>query len=205
MLVAAALLWRAADAQQIAGTRMPITMDADRSELDLRQNRSIFHGLRITQGATRIEAERAETSAGTDFTDSSWRFIGDVQIDVGASQIRGEAAELRFVNHQLVSARVNGAPATFLDIDDVSGRRTNGSANSFYYDLESGRVTFEGAARVEDGENEVAGSVLVYALEDQRVLFEGDRTSGEKVRITIQPPETGELEQARDEAETPTP
>ena len=180
-------------------------MDADRSELDLRQNRSIFYGLRITQGATRIEAERAETSAGTDFTDSRWRFAGDVRIDVGETRIRGGSADLHFVNHELVSARVAGSPATFTDTDQRSGRRTSGAAESFYYELAAGRVTFEGNARIEDGENEVSGSALVYAVEEQRVLFEGDEDSGEKVRITITPPDSQALDEARESGEQPEP
>ena len=205
LLLAMALLWRGGEAQQFLGNRMPITMDADRSELDLRQNRSIFYGLRITQGATRIEAERAETSAGTDFTDSRWRFAGDVRIDVGETRIRGGSADLHFVNHELVSARVAGSPATFTDTDQRSGRRTSGAAESFYYELAAGRVTFEGNARIEDGENEVSGSALVYAVEEQRVLFEGDEDSGEKVRITITPPDSQALDEARESGEQPEP
>lgn len=183
------LLAAEARAQSAAIARqLPIVMDADHSELDLDSNTTVFFGLRITQGATRIEADRAETSSGTNFADSDWQFQGNVQIDVNNSEIRADRATLKFLNHQLRSARVRGTPARFSGRNPASGELTKGAAERFDYDLESGIVRFENNARLEQGENEVTGKLLLYNVARQQVVFEGDQDTGERVRITVQPP-----------------
>jgi lipopolysaccharide transport protein LptA len=194
-------------AAQLAATRsLPIVMDADHSEIDLTSNTTIFYGLRITQGATRIAADRAQTSAVTDFADSNWQFSGGVEIDVGTARIRASQATLRFLNHQLVNARVAGDPAQFSDTNAVTGAITEGAAETFDYDLAKDLVRFENNARISDQANEVTGKLLIYNVARQQVLFEGDAATGERVKIVIQPPdEPDEDGNADDDAETPVP
>ncbi|MEM7612519.1 MAG: lipopolysaccharide transport periplasmic protein LptA, partial [Pseudomonadota bacterium] len=159
------------------------------STTDISRNTTKFRGLRITQGATRIEAEQAETTAGTDFADSTWQFSGNVRIDVGSAEIRAEQADLRFLNHELVSARVAGQPAEFRDTNALTGQVTEGAAEQFDYDVANELVRFENNARISDSVNEVKGKLLVYDVAAQQVMFEGDEETGERVRIVIQPPE----------------
>ena len=178
-----------ASAQLTPDRNLPIDIDADRSEIDLASNTTTFYGLRIIQGATRIAADRAQTSAGTDFSDSNWRFSGDVEIDVGTARIRARQATLRFLNHQLVNAKVAGEPAQFSDTNPLTGVVTDGAARTFDYDLKEDLVRFENNARISDGTNEVTGKLLVYNVARQQVLFEGDAATGERVKIVIQPPQ----------------
>lgn len=189
----------AAHAQLAVERGLPIVMDADNSELNLADNKTVFYGLRITQGATRIEAARAETTAGTNFADSNWQFAGNVEIDVDGASIRAASAELRFVDHRLVRARVTGAPARFIDQRPGVAAVTEGQAERFDYNLDEGVVRFEGNARISDNTNEVTGALLVYDVEAQQVAFEGDAETGERVKIVVQPPEDA-AEAAAEEA-----
>lgn len=202
--IAALLLAACASAgqAQLAVERgLPIVMDADNSELDLADNKTVFYGLRITQGATRIEAARAETTAGTNFADSNWQFAGNVEIDVEGASIRAASAELRFVDHRLVRARVTGEPARFIDKRPGIATVTEGQAERFDYDLDEGIVRFEGNARISDSTNEVTGALLVYDVEAQQVAFEGDAETGERVKIIVQPPEDAADEAAEEAME----
>ena len=167
---------------------VPIVLDADNSSLDLANNASVFHQLRITQGTTRIEAERAETEARTDFSDSEWVFAGNVRIDVGESRIEADTANLYFVNRQLKRATVDGSPARFEDRDPLTGNITRGQADTFIYDFDAGIVRFEENARVADDSNEITGALLVYDVAAKKIDFEGDSDAGERVQIIIQPP-----------------
>ncbi|MEO0346152.1 MAG: LptA/OstA family protein [Pseudomonadota bacterium] len=183
------LLAAGASAQLAVEPGLPIVMDADNSELNLADNTTVFYGLRITQGATRIEARRAQTAAGTNFADSSWQFSGNVEIDVDGASIRAENAELRFVSHRLVSARVTGEPARFIDQRTGVAAITEGQAERFDYDLDAGVVRFEGNAKISDEANEVTGALLIYDVKGQQVAFEGDANTGERVKIVVQPPD----------------
>lgn len=187
-----------AQAQSTAARRLPINMDADSSEVDLR-GVAVFHGLRITQGTLRIAADRAQTRSGTEFADSKWQFSGNVRINVEGSEIRADNAELAFLDHQLVNAKVSGKPATFRDNNSNKGTLTQGWANTFDYDIASAVIRFEDNARIKSADNEVAGKLLLYNVNEQRIVFQGDESSGERVKITIQPPAAnGEKKKADD-------
>ncbi|MEM9172127.1 MAG: lipopolysaccharide transport periplasmic protein LptA [Pseudomonadota bacterium] len=188
----------AASVAQIQTANLPILLDAENSSLDLANNRSVFQGLRITQGSTRIEARQAETAARSDFTDSEWAFSGEVSVKVGSARINADTATLYFSQRELKQARVSGNPARFEDRDPVTGAITRGQAQTFVYDLATGIVRFENNARVADERNEVAGKLLVYNVAEKKVEFEGDAAAGERVQIVIQPPEQDTEQRLRD-------
>ncbi|MEM7276725.1 MAG: hypothetical protein AAF385_01260, partial [Pseudomonadota bacterium] len=104
---------------QSISQRLPISLDADSSVFDRRNDQIVFKGLRITQGAIGIEADEGVTTLGSnsklDFADSVWKFDGNVKIDIETAKIRSDSAELVFSNHTLQRARVQGAPALFSD------------------------------------------------------------------------------------------
>lgn len=174
-------------------TRLPISLDADSSELDRRNNLLVFHGLRITQGTIGIEADRGETLIGGDgsleFRDSVWKFQGDVQIDVDTTSIRSDTAELTFKDHQLSRAVVSGDPARFRNRRPEDGAVTTGQAGRFEYDLPAGMITFSDNARISEGENSIAGDLLLYDLKRQVVTAKGSGDDDGKVSLTIVPDE----------------
>jgi lipopolysaccharide transport protein LptA len=186
------------------GGRLPISLDADSSKFDRRNNLMIFRGLRITQGAIGIEAERGQTLFGgdtsPDFRDSIWRFEGDVRIDVETTNILCDTAELTFRDHRLVSAVATGDPARFRDTRPREGTLTTGKAARFEYDLTAGRITFSGDARISEGSNTITGDRLVYDLQEQVVTARGREGEDGKVSLTIVPEE---IEDRRDDDESP--
>ncbi|MEO0575898.1 MAG: lipopolysaccharide transport periplasmic protein LptA [Pseudomonadota bacterium] len=175
-----------AAAQVQQDTSLPILLDAANSSLDLANNRSVHTRLRITQGATRIEADRADTELASDFSDTLWRFRGNVSIDVGTASIRAETADLYFKKNRLVSATVTGLPASFRDQDALTGEVTRGQARSVVYDLDTELVRFENDASIANASNEISGKLLIYNVQAQKIEFEGDED--ERVQIVIQPP-----------------
>ncbi|MEO0998927.1 MAG: LptA/OstA family protein, partial [Pseudomonadota bacterium] len=151
-------------AAQGINQRLPISLDAESSIVDLRNNQSIFEGLRISQGAIGIEADKGVT-VGTkrrDFADSTWSFEGNVRIDIETAKIASDAAELVFRDHTLTRATVRGAPATFKDRGRRDGAPISASADEFVYDLNRYVVRFSGEARIVEGDNEISGADLVY-------------------------------------------
>ncbi|MFK8014053.1 MAG: lipopolysaccharide transport periplasmic protein LptA [Gammaproteobacteria bacterium] len=188
-------------AQVRQDTSLPITLDADNSSLYIGDNKSVHTRLRITQGATRIEADYAETDAQANFADTRWRFRGNVRIDVDTASIRAESADLYFNKNRLVSATVNGKPATFRNEDRVSGEVTRGQAQSLFYDLDSELVRFEEDANIANASSEISGNVLVYDVAAQKIDFEGDNNTGDRVQIVIQPPAEETTDSLREAAE----
>ena len=180
-----------AAAQSIAA-RLPISLDADSSSFDRRNDRIEFRGLRITQGAIGIEADEGVTTVtpGTnlDIGNSVWAFDGNVRIDIETAKIRSDRAELHFRDHRLEKAIVTGSPARFNDRGRASELPVVAEARAFEYDLSSSIVRFSGDARIAEGtSNEITGAELTYDLKAQRVDFEGDSSNGERVSITIVP------------------
>ncbi len=178
---------------QSSTQRLPITLDADSSVFDRRNNELVFSGPRITQGAIGIEAGRGVTKMAPgsklNFSDSIWTFEGNVRIDINTAKIRSESATLVFKNHTLQSARVTGSPARFSDIGPDSGKPIEAHADEFEYDLSAFTVRFSGDARIAEGDNEVTGADLKYDLADKRINFQGNPENDERVRITIVPDE----------------
>ena len=189
-------------AAQGRGVPQQIVFDAASSFTRVTDNATEFTRVRITQGGMRIEAERALTQAGSDFADSRWEFIGSVEIDIDNAQIRADAATLQFANYELVRAEVDGAPARFRDINAETGELTEGAARRFVYNLANQVIRFENDASIRNARNSVDGKLLRYDLARQSILFEGDADTGERVRITIQPPsDAGTRESLRDAGE----
>ncbi|MEL7024299.1 MAG: LptA/OstA family protein [Pseudomonadota bacterium] len=187
-----------------AQTQDTIFFDAANSETVMSENRTVFYRLRITQGSMRIEAERGVTQADTDFSQSRWQFEGNVEIDINNAEIRAGTADLQFDNYELVRAEVEGDLASFSDTNVETGELTEGEAKRFVYNLSDQVVRFEGNAQIRDALNTVTGGLLKYDLANQSIVFEGNEQSGERVRITIQPPpeasDEAVIEQTRERA-----
>lgn len=183
---------------QSIAQRLPISLDADSSVFDRRNDQIVFEGLRITQGAIGIEADKGVTTLGgnskLDFADSVWKFDGNVKIDIETAKIRSDSAELVFSNHTLQQATVQGTPARFSDTGAKADAPLDAQAQQFEYNLADRVIRFTGDARIAEGDNEVTGADLQYDLNAKRVNFKGDPETDERVRITIVPevPETGD-------------
>lgn len=186
---------------QLQDMRLPITVDAEKTDYDGKAGLLIFRSPRVTQGTLVIEADEGRATE-LNFDDSTWAFAGNVIIDVENGRIESDSADLRFTANQLLSAQITGSPATFeltrLGSDDT----TYAEAAKLRYDLVAGTIEFSGNATITEGGNQIASNLLVYNIMEQRIQAQGSDDAG-RVRITYTPPEAQqeEPEEAADEAE----
>ncbi len=167
-------------------TKLPITLDADSSEFDIKNGKLTFTGLRISQGALGIEAEAAEASK-LDFEDSVWVFTGNVVIDNAGTQVFCDRAEINFKDHRLMEAVVTGEPARFLQPAGEDSKPKQGRASVMEYDLSSGIIRMVGDAWLSDGSNEISGARISYDIVNDYIIADGEDG---QVSMKIDPPET---------------
>jgi len=167
--------------------RLPISLDAESTNYDGKNSMLMFEGLRLSQGTIGVVADVGRASQ-LDFEDSTWQFAGNVRIDIEGGHIECDAADLRFRNHVLTLATIEGAPATFElqrpDNDDV----TYAEAEQLRYDLADGVVTFSGNAKITEGGNQIASNTLVYNITERRIKAQSTGEGDDRVKITYTPP-----------------
>ncbi len=171
---------------QDADLRLPISLDAEATDYDGKSAMLMFRGLRLTQGRIGIEAEEGRASK-LDFEDSTWRFEGNVVIDVEDGHIECDSANLQFVDHKLRLATIVGSPATFELRRPGSDEITYAEAGRLEYDLDAGVVEFSDEAVISEGGNRIASSYLVYNIKEQRIKAESSAGGDERVKITYTP------------------
>ncbi len=165
---------------------LPISLDADSSSFDRKSNLLIFRSINVQQGDLGIKADEASASK-LDFDNSSWKFVGNVDIRSRDARIRSNEATLVFNGHELISAVIIGEPARFEQFPANSKIGIRGEALKIEYDFENGIVRLEEQAKMSEGGNEITGNVLLYNIEDDRVIAESDAAGSERVQITINP------------------
>lgn len=181
---------------------LPITLDADASQFDRRNDRLSFQGLRISQGALGVRADAAQATR-LDFEDSVWVFTGNVLIENATTRAWSDTAEVRFAEHQLASATLRGAPARFEQVLANQPEPTRGRAGVMEYDLRTGMIRMSEEAWVSDGTNEVTGARIAYDLGRQYIVATGD--DGGPVRMKINPPPPEESDDAGETEPGPEP
>ena len=173
---------QAAKAKPAAGE---IVLDAASSEVDYRSDTLLFRDVVITQGAIRVQAERARAT-GLDFKDATWTFSGKVRIAVQGGELRSEEAVVTFKADRVARAVVTGRPAEF-EQPLKDGGKARGRAASLTYETAAGKVTLRGDAWLSDARSEIRGEQLVYEIGAQRVQAGKASGSDGRVRITIRP------------------
>ncbi len=171
---------------QDADLRLPITLDADSTNYDGKSSMLMFRGLRLSQGQISVAADEGRASK-LDFQDSVWRFEGNVIIDVGNGHIECDSADLKFFNHTLQLASIQGSPATFEMRRPASVEVTYAEAGRLEYDLTTGVIEFSGNAIITEGGNQISSSFLVYNIFEQRINAQSSGDGDEKVKIIYTP------------------
>ncbi len=195
LLTAASAASIIASAQQPAAQAAPpktakardgeIVLDAASSEVDYRSGTLLFRDVVITQGAVRVQAERARAT-GLDFKEATWTFSGKVRITVQDGELRSDEAVVTFVADRVTRAVVRGKPAE-LEQKLKDGGRARGRAASLTYETALGKVTLRGDASLSDGRSDIRGEQLVYDINAQRVQAGKASGGGDRVRIVIRP------------------
>lgn len=176
----------AAFAQSSPSKSPDIILDAASSEMDYRTNTLLFSDLLITQGATRVKAARAR-STGLDFSASSWTLSGGVRLELDGGVMTSSEATVIFNDNRVVSATIRGENTQF-EQQLRNGSRAAGKASEILYEARNATIVLQGAAVLSDGRNDIRGEKLVYDLAAERVSG-GNTATGDRVRITIRPPD----------------
>jgi len=164
-----------------------ISLDAQSSELDYKNNNLIFRKVRITQGDMSVAADQAQAT-GLDFENSRWVFRGNVRITMNQGELTSEEAEITFAKKLLSKAIVNGNPAAFEQRIEKTGKLARGRADTIDYDVAKGVVHFSKNAWLSDGQNEIRGESLKYNVLAQNIVAESAEQGSQRVHIIITPP-----------------
>src|ERR1700738_254841 len=189
-LKAVALFALALPASQAIAAHMEqqaISLDAQSSEMDYKNNNLIFRKVRITQGNMSVAADQAQAT-GLDFENSHWVCRGTVKITMDQAQLNSDEAEITFAKKLLSKAIVNGKPAAFEQRIAKTGKLAQGRAESIDYDVTKGVVHLSKNAWLSDGQNEIRGESLKYNVLAQNIVAEASEQGSQRVHIIITPP-----------------
>jgi lipopolysaccharide export system protein LptA len=164
-----------------------ISLDAQSSELDYKNNNLVFRKVRIAQGNMAVAADQAQAN-GLDFENSRWVFRGNVRITMDQGQLASDEAEITFAKKLLSKAIVNGKPASFEQRIAKTGKLAQGRAETIDYDVSKGVVHLSKNAWLSDGQNEIRGESLKYNVLAQNIVAEGAEQGSQRVHIIITPP-----------------
>src|SRR5277367_2212617 len=109
--------------------QLPILLDAQSTEVDLRTNSAVFNKVRISQGTMAISADQGhatQTTTALDFDNNLWVFRGNVKITMDQGVLLSDEAQITFVNKQLTRAVATGKPAEFEQIVAKTGKLAKG-------------------------------------------------------------------------------
>ena len=155
----------AALAAAAPAAQQTISLDAQSSELDLRNNNVIFRKVRIAQGTMTVSADQGQATrqaSGLDFDNSLWVFRGNVKITMDQGLLTSDDAEINFTKKLLSKAVANGKPAQFEQRIAKTGKLAQGHADTIDYDAARGIVRLVKNAWISDGQNEIRGESLKY-------------------------------------------
>jgi len=166
--------------------KLPI--DVASSKIDYKGDSVVFQDVVITQGDTKVQADRARVVGLDNFDNSHWTFEGNVRINGEQhGSLKSDQAVVEFRNKDIAKATVTGNPAEFeqkrSDTDEVA----RGHAREIVYNVNDGTVRLSNDAWLSDGHNEITGQELVYNIREQRVQAAAKPGSDDKVHIRIEP------------------
>lgn len=191
-------------AAQLDDLRLPVIIDADRTDYDGKTAMLRFSGLRLTQGGIGIHADLAHASR-MDFDDSVWRFSGNVVFDVNEGRVTCDTADLRFSDFQLLDAKITGSPATFRFKRAGSEEPTYAEAARLEYDVVRGIIEFSGGATISEGGNKISSETLIYNIAEQRINAAASGSGDDRVTVTYTPPDAEPVIEEAPENNSPEP
>ncbi len=174
-----------------AAAQQAIALDAQSSELDLRNNNVLFRKVRISQGATTVSADlgsATKQATGLDFDNSLWIFRGNVKITMDDGELTSDDAQINFAKKSLATASVNGKPAAFEQRVAKTGKTAHGHADTIDYDARRGVVRLSKNAWLSDGQTEIRGESLKYDVLAQSIVADSAEQGSQRVHIIITPP-----------------
>jgi lipopolysaccharide transport protein LptA len=173
-------------AQGPTAAREPIVVNSAFSNIDYGTNTAEFSEIVISQGDSRLTADRASATA-VGFTNSQWTFVGRVVISSEArGTLRAEQAILLFREGELTQVTAIGSPAYIEQDGTDSLHPGRGHADQIIYDVKQGTIRLNGHAQLSDGRNEISAPEFLYNVRDEGIQADspGDKRG---VHFTIPP------------------
>ena len=186
LVVGRPLIAGAAEAQPPTTSRQPIVINSVFSSIDYGTNTAQFKDIVISQGDSRLTADRA-SATGVDFTNSRWTFVGQVVIfSEPSGLLRADQAILEFREGELTQITAIGSPAYIEQRRSDSLRPGHGHADQITYDVKQHTVRLSGHAQLSDGQKEISAPVFLYNVRDEgwQAISPGERQG---VHIKIAP------------------
>ena len=171
---------------QINSAELPINIDAESTGYLADESVLTFTKLNLSQGGISISADRGEASK-LDFENSTWRFEGNIIINLENGRIESDFAHLEFEGHQIKIARIQGSPAMLLIDREAVVERTSAIANRIDYDFQRSLIDFTGNVSIQEGGNQISSEYLIYNIKDQSIQAQSNSDDNSKVKITYTP------------------
>jgi lipopolysaccharide transport protein LptA len=166
LVVAGSLVTAAPVAQPATTSREPIVVNSVSSNIDYGTNTAEFTGIVISQGESRLTAERA-SATGVGFTNSEWTFVGGVVIIFEPrGLLRADQAILQFREGELTQVTAIGSPAYIERWHTDSSRPGHGHADQITYDVKQHTIRLYGHAQLVDERTEISAPVFIYDVRD---------------------------------------
>lgn len=191
-IVAGALLIAgSAVAQRPTTSAEPIVINSVAANMDEANDTAEFTTISITQGNTRLTADRA-SATGVGFQNSHWTFAGRVMI---ISETRGslwaDRAILEYRDGELAQVTASGSPAHFEQRRTDSQQAEHGQADEITYDAKQETVRLRGHAHIFDRQGtEITAPTFVYHVRNHSLQAISE-SGTQAVHITTRP--TGPL------------
>jgi lipopolysaccharide transport protein LptA len=170
LVAGGALITGAAMAQHPTTSRETIVVNSVFSNIDYGTNTADFTDIVVSQGDTRLAAERA-SATGVGFTNSEWTFAGRVEITLEPrGTVHADRAILQFRDGELTQVTAIGSPAYFEQRRTDSRRPAHGHADRIIYDPKQDTVRLDGRAQISlERDVEISSPVFVYNVRDERL------------------------------------
>jgi lipopolysaccharide transport protein LptA len=170
MVAGASLIAGSAVAQRPTTSAEPIAVNSVVANMDEANNTADFTTISITQGNTRLTADRASVT-GVGFQNSQWTFSGRVMI---VSATRGslwaDRAILEYRDGELAQVTATGSPAHFEERRTDSQPPEHGQADEIVYDAKQENVRLRGHAHIFDRQsNEITAPMFVYHVRNHKL------------------------------------
>jgi lipopolysaccharide transport protein LptA len=194
-VLAAPITHAAHKPQSIINPQAPVTVDAASSEVNYKTGTVNFKNIVLSQGSTRVRADRANTtclgpkaSSGTQCANSRWTFQGNVRIDAPPrGSLQSDQAVVEVRDNRIARATVIGSPAQFEQQRADAMGVTRGHADQIVYDLDEGtvRLTDNAWVSLSGGSNDITSQQIVYDIRTEKVRATSPGIQG--VHITLTP------------------
>lgn len=165
-----------------------VVVAAAGSHVDYNTDTASFTDVVVSQGGTRISAERCQAN-GLGFSRSTWTFEGNVIVQVQPqAELRSQRATIEIRDDRVTRAMATGDPATFEAQRTGSRPPVRGQANNVVYDAREDTVRLSGEAWLSAGQDErITGPLLIYGIRNES-LVAASPGGGQQVHITVPPP-----------------